>query len=83
MFAVFRAAVRAFAIGVAVGVLFAPREGAQTRRMLSERLSMALNGMLEFAALPPVQPDQARTNGHAEARPAKRARTGTDARPSS
>jgi hypothetical protein len=83
MFAVFRAAVRFFAVGVAVGFLFAPRAGDETRRMLRERFTAALNSLLEIAALPPVQPDQARTNGHAERRPTKRARTGTDARTSS
>jgi len=83
MFVVFRAAVRAFAVGVAVGLLFAPREGAQTRRMLLERFSMALNSLLEIGALPPVQPDQAQTNGHTERRPTKVTRAGTDARSSS
>jgi gas vesicle protein len=83
MFAVVRAAIRAFAFGVAVGMLFAPRPGAETRKMLSERITEALNQLLEIAALPPIQPDRARTNGHAERHPAKRTRAaGTDARTS-
>jgi hypothetical protein len=83
MFAVFRAAIRAFAVGVVVGVLFAPRAGAQSRKMLSERIAAALDQLLALAALPPVPPDRARTNGHAERAPVKRARpTGTDARTS-
>ncbi len=83
MFGVIRAAIRAFAVGLAVGVLFAPRAGAETRKMLSERLATALNQLLEVAALPPIPPDRARTNGHAERPAAKRARaTGTDARAS-
>lgn len=83
MFAVVRAAVRAFAVGVAVGALFAPRPGVETRRMLGERFTEALNGLLEIAALPPIQPDRGRTSGHAERRPAKRVPTDTDAPTSS
>jgi hypothetical protein len=83
MFAVVRAAIRAFAVGVVVGVLFAPRAGAQTRKMLSERLAAAFDQLVELAALPPVPPERARTNGHTERAPAKRSRTtGTDARTS-
>jgi hypothetical protein len=83
MFGVIRAAIRAFAVGLAVGVLFAPRAGAATRKMLSERLATALNELLEVAALPSVPPARARTNGHTERPAAKRARaTGTDARTS-
>jgi len=81
MFAVVRAAIRAFAVGVAVGMLFAPRPGAETRRMLSERLSAALTQLLELAALPPIPAERARTNGHNERQPPKRSRAaGTDAR---
>jgi hypothetical protein len=83
MFAVVRATVRAFAVGFAVGVLFAPRPGAQTRRMLSERFTAGLNQLLEIAALPPIQPDRARTNGHTERHPVRRTRAaGSDARTS-
>ena len=81
MFGVIRTAVRAFAVGVAVGVLIAPRAGAQTRTMVSERLAAGLSQLLEIAALPPIAPERARTNGHPEPRPPRRARaTGTDAR---
>ena len=66
MFGVIRASIRAFVVGVAMGVLFAPRPGAETRRMLNERITNANNQLLELAALPPVQPEQARTNGHTE-----------------
>ncbi len=83
MFAVVRAAIRAFAVGVAVGMLFAPRPGAETRRMLSERLSAGLTHLLELAALPPIPQDRARTNGHTERQSPKRTRpAGTDARTS-
>jgi hypothetical protein len=83
MFRVIRAAIRAFAVGLAVGVLFAPRAGAETRKMLSERLATGLNELFEIATLPPVPPERARTNGHTERPAARRARaTGTDARTS-
>ena len=84
MFTVFRFAIRSFVIGIAVGMLFAPRAGAETRRMLNERISNAINQLLEIAALPPIQPEQARTNGHAD-RPSatKTTRASTDARASS
>ncbi|MDQ2952552.1 MAG: YtxH domain-containing protein [Chloroflexota bacterium] len=85
MFAVLRATLRAFAVGVVVGMLFAPRPGADTRKMLNERIAGWLNQVLEIAALPPIQPERAEPNGHAE-RPAPPKRTrsaGTDARTSS
>jgi gas vesicle protein len=81
MFGLFRATLRAFAIGAVVGVLFAPRAGVETRKMLSERIAASLNQLLEIAALPPIKPEQAATNGHTERAPAKRTRpAGTDAR---
>jgi hypothetical protein len=83
MFAVVRTAIRAFAVGLVVGVLIAPRAGVLTRKMLSERLAAAFDQLLELAALPPVPPERARTNGHAERAPVKRTRaTRTDARTS-
>lgn len=82
MFGVLRAIIRSFAVGLAVGVLIAPREGAETRRMLGERFTSFANQLLEIAALPPIEPERARTNGHSD--PAvKRTRASTDARASS
>ena len=69
MFGVINAALRAFVIGAVVGVLFAPRPGIETRRMLNERIAAMINQLLEIAALPPIQPTTAATNGHTE-RPA-------------
>ena len=84
MFGLLRATLRSFALGAVIGVLFAPRAGAETRKMLSERIAASLNQLLEIAALPPIQPERAATNGHAEHAPAKRTRAaGTDARTSS
>ena len=82
MFGLVRATLRAFAVGVAVGVLFAPRPGPETRKMLNERLAKSINSLLEIASLPPIQPERAATNGHAERTKAKRA-ADTDARTSS
>ena len=82
MFAVIRAAIRAFAIGVVVGVLFAPRPGVETRAMLSKRVAAFMDQLFEVAALPPMQPDRLPTNGHAGRAAAKRPRSGADARTS-
>jgi len=74
VFGVINAALRAFVVGVVVGMLFAPRPGAETRRMLNERISAMINQLLEIAALPPIQPSQAATNGHTESSAPKRGR---------
>jgi gas vesicle protein len=74
VFGVINAALRAFVVGVVVGMLFAPRPGAETRRMLNERISAMINQLLEIAALPPLQVSQAATNGHTEPPAAKRSR---------
>lgn len=71
MFALVRVALRSFSIGVAVGILVAPRPGAETRQMLMDRVNGAIDSVLELAALPPTQPGRARTNGHTE-RPTRR-----------
>jgi hypothetical protein len=86
MFGVVNAVLRAFVVGVVVGMLFAPRPGAETRRMLNERLTALLNQVMEIAALPPVEPAQARTDGSPERPAAKRTRSsseGSSARSSS
>ena len=74
MFGVINAALRAFVVGAVVGVLFAPRPGIETRRMLNERIAAMINQLLEIAALPPIQPTVAATNGHTERPVAKRTR---------
>lgn len=74
MFGVINAALRAFVVGAVVGMLFAPRPGAETRRMLNERISAMINQLLEIAALPPLEPTQAATNGQPERPAAKRSR---------
>lgn len=41
---VLKTILRAFILGIGVGVLVAPRAGAETRRMLSEKLNGLLDG---------------------------------------
>ncbi len=83
MFGIFRLALRSFVIGVTVGVLFAPRSGMETRKMLADRATRAMNGIMELAALPPVPPEHARANGRPERPAAKKAHPSTNARASS
>ena len=45
-----------------------------------ERFAAAVNSLLEIAALPPIQPERAATNGHTEPRPKPKRAAGTDAR---
>ena len=74
MFGLINATLRAFVIGVVVGALIAPRPGSETRRMLNERFSALINQLLEIAALPPIEPPQAVTNGQPDRPVAKRTR---------
>jgi hypothetical protein len=62
MFTLLRTSLRFFVIGFVVGTLFAPRSGAETRRMLGEKLTIVANQVLELAALPPIEPRSARKN---------------------
>ncbi len=54
MFGLVRTAVRFFFIGFGVGVLLAPRAGAETRGLIREKLNGIVNSVLEVADLPPV-----------------------------
>ena len=51
MFSRVRIAIRFFFLGLAVGVLLAPRSGQETRRMLRERADRLLNDLLDAATL--------------------------------
>ena len=51
MFSRVRIAIRFFVVGLAVGVLLAPRSGEQTRRMLREHADRLLNDVLDAATL--------------------------------
>ena len=51
MFSRVRIAIRFFFVGLAVGVLLAPRSGEETRRLLREKADGLLNDILDAASL--------------------------------
>jgi hypothetical protein len=51
MFSRVRVAIRFFFVGLAVGILLAPRSGRETRRLLRERADRLLNDVLDAATL--------------------------------
>ena len=51
MFSRVRTAIRFFFVGLAVGVLLAPRSGEETRNMLREKADGLLNSVLDAASL--------------------------------
>jgi len=51
MFSRVRIAIRFFFVGLAVGVLLAPRSGEETRRMVREKADRIINDVLDAATL--------------------------------
>jgi gas vesicle protein len=51
MFSRVRIAIRFFFVGLAVGILMAPRSGEQTRRMLRAKADELLNSILDAASM--------------------------------
>jgi gas vesicle protein len=51
MFSRVRIAIRFFFVGLAVGILLAPRSGEATRRMVREKADRLLNDILDAASL--------------------------------
>jgi hypothetical protein len=51
MFSRVRIAIRFFFVGLAVGVLLAPRSGEETRRLVREKADRLLNDILDAATL--------------------------------
>ncbi len=51
MFSRVRIAIRFFFVGLAVGVLLAPRSGEETRRLVREKADQLLNDVLDAATL--------------------------------
>jgi gas vesicle protein len=80
MFALLRTSLRFFIIGFVVGTLFAPRSGAETRRMLGEKLTIVTNQLLEIAALSPIEE---RTAAKTEGQTRRSGTRGPNARTSS
>jgi gas vesicle protein len=55
MFSRVRIAIRFFFVGLAVGVLLAPRSGEDTRRMVRQKADRLLNDVLDAATLGTAQ----------------------------
>ena len=51
MFSRVKIAIRFFFVGLAVGILLAPRSGQETRRMVREKADRLLNDVLDAATL--------------------------------
>lgn len=51
MFSRVKIAIRFFCMGLAVGILLAPRSGKETRRMVREKADRLLNDVLDAATL--------------------------------
>jgi hypothetical protein len=80
MFSRVRVAIRFFFVGLAVGVLLAPRSGEETRRLVREKADRILNDVLDAATLGTYESggaldDAADDNGAGGTRPATRARS--------
>ena len=59
MFSRVRIAIRFFFLGLAVGVLLAPRSGKETRALVRERADRLLNDLLDAATLGSFEPGPA------------------------
>ena len=69
MFSRVRVAIRFFFVGLAVGVLLAPRSGVETRRLLRQRADRLLNDLLDAATLSVRQPASSGNGGTASGEP--------------
>lgn len=63
MFSRVRVAIRFFFVGLAVGILLAPRKGEETRRLVREKADRILNDVLEAASLGTVESGAGATDG--------------------
>jgi gas vesicle protein len=63
MFSRVRIAIRFFFVGLAVGVLLAPRSGVDTRRLLRQRADQWLNDLLDAATLGSFRPGSQTAGG--------------------
>lgn len=81
MFSRVRIAIRFFFVGLAVGILLAPRSGEATRRMIREKADRLLNDVLDAAALGIAESGAGggAGGGASAARPKKEADAGADA----
>lgn len=65
-----RVAIRFFFVGLAVGVLLAPRSGIETRRLLRQRADRFLNDLLDAATLGGYDGSRSATSGNGAGQPA-------------
>jgi hypothetical protein len=77
MFSRVRIAIRFFFVGLAVGVLLAPRSGEETRRIVREKADRLLNDVLDAATLGTYESGAGATDngddgGETAPRPARR-----------
>ncbi len=78
MFSRVRIAIRFFFVGLAVGILLAPRKGEETRRLVREKADRILNDVLDAATLGTVESGAGATDDiAAEADAPRRATTRT------
>ena len=80
MFGLVRTAVRFFFIGFGVGVLLAPRAGANTRELIREKINLVVGSILEVADLPPVEASADAKAETARSRPRGRSESGAGAK---
>ncbi len=78
MFSRVRIAIRFFFVGLAVGVLLAPRSGEETRRLVREKADRIINDVLDAATLGTVESGAGATDdADAEADAPRRTTRGT------
>ena len=83
MFSRVRIAIRFFFVGLAVGVLLAPRSGEQTRRLVREKADRLLNDVLDAASLGTIESGNGSTTPTEESDAPAPARTRTRSRAAS
>lgn len=76
MFSRVRIAIRFFFVGLAVGILLAPRSGRETRRLVRERADRLLNDVLDAATLGTYESGAGMTDDADEEEPPARRRSG-------
>lgn len=79
MFSRVRIAIRFFFVGLAVGVLLAPRSGEETRRLVRAKADQLLNDVLDAASLGTYESGAGATEDD-EPPAAKRTRAGNGSR---
>ena len=79
MFSRVRIAIRFFFVGLAVGVLLAPRSGEETRRLVRAKADQLLNDVLDAASLGTYESGDGSTEDDEPTAP-KRTRAGNGSR---